>query len=196
MPDVPARRSDARQNRAALLRASGELLAESGPGFSLNAIAHRAGVGTATAYRHFAGAREVVEAYLDGLTGDLLTALDAVPPGDPLVRLRRMCAIWVAKAADWGVAVAAVRSARGFLARLDEGDAFIVALHQRLAAVLTECVRAGHLPRQEMRYAVLTWITLFDERVVTDLVASNGWSPDRVARRLTTTLLRAYGRAE
>lgn len=192
----PARRADATRNRAALLRAAAELLSEGGPGFSLETVAARAGVSTSTAYRNFADGHDVVDAYLRQLGADLLAAFDAVPhdaPADPLARLRALCRVWVVQAAGWGRSVAPLRSPEGFLARMARDEGFSTGLYQRLAEALGACMRAGQLPRSELRYAVLVWVTLFDERLVVDLVTTEGWSPERVAKRLTTTLIRACG---
>ncbi|MCX4825717.1 TetR/AcrR family transcriptional regulator [Streptomyces sp. NBC_01142] len=49
----PARRTDARLNRARLLAAAQEVFAEAGPEASLNEIARRADIGPGTLYRHF-----------------------------------------------------------------------------------------------------------------------------------------------
>jgi AcrR family transcriptional regulator len=60
----PARalRADARQNREKLLAAAAELFAASGMEVSLQAVAHRAGVGIGTLYRHFPTRNALVEA--------------------------------------------------------------------------------------------------------------------------------------
>ncbi|ACU36649.1 TetR/AcrR family transcriptional regulator [Actinosynnema pretiosum subsp. pretiosum] len=60
----PRLRSDARRNRDRLLEAANEVIAESGPDASLEEIARRAGVGSATLHRHFGGRAELLEAVL------------------------------------------------------------------------------------------------------------------------------------
>jgi len=84
-----------------------------------------------------------------------------------------------------------LRSPRGFLARLADGDPFITGLYEHLGRLLRTAIRAGVLPRQDVRYAVLIWVTIFDERVVVDLVGDLGLSPRQAARRMTRTLLAA-----
>jgi hypothetical protein len=49
----------------------------------------------------------------------------------------------------------------------------------------------GALPEQDLRYAVLMWVTIFDERVVVDLTGSLGLTPDEAADQMTATLLSA-----
>jgi AcrR family transcriptional regulator len=185
-------RSDARRSREALLAAVAALLAERGPGFTLTDAARRAGVATATAYRHFPSAEDAVAAYYDPLCAGLLDALNAVPdPGDPEELIRRICREWTIQAAGWGPAAVYLRSPRGFLDRLESGDPFITALHARLAAVLYAAAAAGTVRVADRRYATLLWVTLFDERVVVDLTHTRGLSPGEAAARLTVALLAA-----
>jgi AcrR family transcriptional regulator len=191
-PTARPLRRDAQEHRDALLAAVGALLAERGPGFSLSEVAQRAGVSNATAYRHFCDATDAIDGYSDRLTRGLLAAFDALRPApDPLTAIRELGQEWVQEAAGWGPAAVYLRSPRGFLARLGDGDPFITGLHERLERLLRSAIRAGVLPRQDVRYAVLIWVTIFDERVVVDLVGDLGLSPRQAARRMTGTLLAA-----
>lgn len=58
-------RKDAAENRARLLAAAGELFAERGLAVTLNDIAHHAGLGVGTAYRHFANKEQVIDALFE-----------------------------------------------------------------------------------------------------------------------------------
>lgn len=62
----PARplRKDALRNRGLLIQAARELFAERGLEASLDDVAHRAGLGVGTAYRHFANKYELAQAIL------------------------------------------------------------------------------------------------------------------------------------
>ncbi len=59
-PQKPLRR-DAARNRARILAAAGELFSERGLGVTLNDVAHHAGVGVGTVYRHFPDKTELIE---------------------------------------------------------------------------------------------------------------------------------------
>ncbi len=61
----PPRRADAQRNRAAIIEAAGEILHRDGAQASLEEIARRAGVGSATLHRHFPGQRALLEAVFD-----------------------------------------------------------------------------------------------------------------------------------
>lgn len=58
-------RADARRNRDRLVAAANAVIAETGPGASLEEIARRAGVGSATLHRHFPQRAQLLEAVLD-----------------------------------------------------------------------------------------------------------------------------------
>lgn len=70
-------RKDAVRNRAALLEAARAVFAERGLDASLDDIAHRAGLGVGTAYRHFANKQEVVAALFDQAIDDLIANVEA-----------------------------------------------------------------------------------------------------------------------
>ncbi|MFC8716688.1 TetR/AcrR family transcriptional regulator [Kitasatospora sp. NPDC057198] len=66
-PNAP-QRADARRNRAHLLRVAGELLAADGLRVSFDDLAHHAGVGVGTVYRHFPTKNDLFRAVLaDGV---------------------------------------------------------------------------------------------------------------------------------
>lgn len=96
MADLLARplglRTDAARNRARLLDvARGQHAA--GEGLSLNAIAHEAGVGVGTAYRHFPTHQAVLEALaIDAFEAVLERARAVVDLPDPAAALRGVVA--------------------------------------------------------------------------------------------------------
>ncbi|GIE32758.1 hypothetical protein Ait01nite_058030 [Actinoplanes italicus] len=184
------RRGDARLRRAALLAAVGELLAERGTAFSLADAAGLAGLSTATAYRNFADTDSAVDAFWAELTAELLDAFDRLPAADPIGDIRAVCREWVAQASRWGAAAVHVRSPRGVLARRGAEDPFVGGLYERLARRVEAAIAAGLVPSQDVRFAVLMWITVFDERAVVDLTRTLGWTADRTAGHLTEALLR------
>ena len=184
------RRRDAQVRRDQLLTAVGTLLTAGMRDFTLTQLAHLAGVSVATTYRNFPDTTAAITAYSDRLTSGLLVAFATVPPDvDPVAELRAICDTWVEHAASWGPAVVHLRSPQGILARRLAGEPFIVALCQRLSEVLHRCVATGAVPRQDLDFAVLAWITLLDERVIVDLTRTMHWPVPAVAAQLTHTLL-------
>jgi AcrR family transcriptional regulator len=64
-PVVRPMRKDAARNRELLIDAAREVFAARGRDASLDEIAHHAGLGVGTAYRHFANKHEIIAAILD-----------------------------------------------------------------------------------------------------------------------------------
>ncbi|WP_377266851.1 TetR/AcrR family transcriptional regulator [Peterkaempfera sp. SMS 1(5)a] len=67
-------RADARRNRAKVLTAAGEALAEHGLDVPLGEIARRAGVGAGTVYRHFPSKQALLEAVFAQHLNDLVAS--------------------------------------------------------------------------------------------------------------------------
>ncbi|ABW15352.1 putative transcriptional regulator, TetR family [Parafrankia sp. EAN1pec] len=187
-------RSDFLASRRDLLDAVGRLLARNGRRFSLVDLAAEAGVSTATAYRHFADVHDALDVYYLQLIDVLVTDIRALAVGeDHLGNFEVVCEVWVRSAARWGRAAVHVRSAQGYLARLQARDDLVSKLHQVLAPVVLGLVDNGVLPPQEPEYAVLLWASVFDERVIVDLLDTLGWSVEQVAQKLTASALRMLG---
>ena len=71
-PAGPRQRSDARKNRAALLAAARELVAETGPqSLTVVAVAKRAGLNRGTAYLHFKTRDQLLQAIGDSFSQDV-----------------------------------------------------------------------------------------------------------------------------
>jgi AcrR family transcriptional regulator len=87
-PDRPLRK-DAARNRALLLEAAREVFAERGLEATLDDVAHRAGVGIGTAYRHFANKQELAAALfadtIDKMVAEAEAAIEIEDPWESLV---------------------------------------------------------------------------------------------------------------
>jgi AcrR family transcriptional regulator len=83
-PDAKPVRKDVARNRALLLASAKVVFAEQGLDATLDDIAKHAGVGTGTAYRHFANKQEIAAEVL-GQASESMTqdALDALEIDDP-----------------------------------------------------------------------------------------------------------------
>ncbi|WP_169812687.1 TetR/AcrR family transcriptional regulator [Nocardia acidivorans] len=179
-------RSDAQRSRVLLVDAVRKLLRAGRIGFSIPELAAEAGVGVATAYRHFATPHDAMQAFHRRAIEQLLEAFAEVgTAADAVERFHRCCRTWVDQAMQWGPAVRYVRSSSGFIERLNRGDEAITAMHDILADVLNALALEGKTPESDVTYAVLLWITIFDERVVYDLAEHRGWSPAEITDHLT-----------
>ncbi|HET6504225.1 MAG TPA: helix-turn-helix domain-containing protein [Amycolatopsis sp.] len=183
-------RRDTARTRDRLLDAAGELLAERGVGFSLPDLARASGVATATVYRHFEDVGDVHREFYYRLIDELVTELTAIP-SRATTRFEHIGDRWVDLAIHWGRAATRIRSSDGFLERVTADDPPTSALYAALAPVIEELVADKVIPAQNTRYAVLLWITIFDERVIVDL-AGLDWPPRRISRSLSASLLAAW----
>jgi AcrR family transcriptional regulator len=176
---APARgsRADSRRNRARLLTAAGAELRRGGQ-FTLADVARRAGLSTATAYRHFRSAEEVVDAYVGGFWDDV----DARTRGVAADDLAGFCRVWVDAVLDWGAALVYLRSRDGFLARRAAGDARVGRLRAvaepRIAARLRA---AGTSSGSELSYVLAVWNALADPREILDQHATLGRTRDQLS---------------
>ena len=84
-PD-PAPRADKRRNREALLAAADELIARDGAAVSLEEVARRAGVGSATLHRHFPGRFALLQAVFHERVASLCAGVEDGDPGAALVQ--------------------------------------------------------------------------------------------------------------
>lgn len=107
----------------------------------------------------------------------------------PLERFARICVRWTDLATQWGTAAAHIRSAQGFLERSRSGEPQTSALHDTLAPVVEALIAEGHIPDQDIDYAILLWVDIFDERAVVDLTSTLGWTSRHVARALSGSVL-------
>jgi AcrR family transcriptional regulator len=124
-------RVDATRNRERIIAAAREAFVEHGPAVPLDAIAHRAGVGNATLYRHFSDRHElihVVASYsLARITEQAEAALEEET--DAFEALRR----FVHRAADERVGALCSLLFEGF----DKNDPHVVDARLRLEAAVT-----------------------------------------------------------
>lgn len=183
-------RSDFLASREVLLNAVEVLLVRQGQWFSLIDLAKEAGMSTATAYRHFNDSDEVLNAYYERLIHGLTAEIQAVPAHlSAFVRFEMICSVWVKQALRWFGAAVQIRSASGYLLRVQAGSKLICELHETLLPVVNALIESGEIPSQTQDYAVLMWVTIFDERVIADLYQALGWSVNRITEELTDSAI-------
>ncbi|HEU4541072.1 MAG TPA: TetR/AcrR family transcriptional regulator [Jiangellaceae bacterium] len=150
-------RADAQRNRDRIIAAARDAFLETGPDVALDAIAHRAGVGNATVYRHFADRDELVLAValsaIDRIIAHADLAIAAEP--DAFEALRR----FAFKAADERIgSLSAV-----FCGVVEPSDPRVVDARVRFEAavdrVMDRARRAGQLRPDVERGDLLAAIT-------------------------------------
>ncbi|MFC5502607.1 TetR/AcrR family transcriptional regulator [Lysinimonas soli] len=170
----------------------GDLLERQGLDFTLPDLARESGVATATVYRHFDDMHELRAEFYNQIVDDLLDAFRETSRGFRGIELfRRIGEAWLSTSRRWVKAATFIRSAEGFLQRVNAGDPLSAGLHEVLAPVIQDLIDDGVIPPQDLRYAVLIWTTLFDERIIVDLRTTLEWSEETVAGQLGETVLAA-----
>jgi AcrR family transcriptional regulator len=121
-------RADARRNREMIIAAAGDLFLRDGANASLEEIARRAGVGSATLHRHFPTRRSLLETVYSDHVQELCDAAESVAadhsPAEALIAWLRLVAaratvnngLAVAMAADEDGAPASLQSCHARLA--------------------------------------------------------------------------------
>jgi len=184
-------RRDTARTRDRLLDAAGGLLADRGLGFSLPDLARASGVATATVYRHFDDVHQVHREFHCRMIDELVARFAASDRARGRARLEQINDRWADLALRWGRASVHIRSSEGFLERMRASDQPISELYAALSPVVDDLVVDEVIPKQDLNYALLLWITIFDERVIVDL-AGLGWTARRISRTLTASLLAAW----
>jgi AcrR family transcriptional regulator len=185
-----SQRTDARQSRDALVAAVGEIVGRTGvvPA-RLSEVAAVAGVSTATAYRHFASAAEVVSAHLLQLPEFAVSQFSRQrPAADPVDRLHQWNTAWVGACRAFGPTSVFLRSPAGFLARREVGDGPVT-----FVCNVVEPLLAAVDPVDPLSL-LLVWNAISDPREVLDMERSLGWGSRRIARFLTDTTVAASSR--
>lgn len=185
-------RSDSVRTRQRLLEAAEKLLRVDGVGFSMPDVARAAEVSITSVYRHFENVTDLCNAYhasrISELSGVFETARSDLRG---FALYQRVCHEWVDHSSEWAASVVHIRSPQGFLVRVRDGEPVTSQLFNVLASVVEMLIDDGVIPPQNTELAILTWITLFDERVLLDLELTLGWSSDMIADHLAQRVLAA-----
>ena len=183
-------RSDTRRNLRSLIKAAGELAREDPSKLSIPNIAERAQIGSATAYRYYSTVDHILAAYVAGVVDELreFTTGSASEGRDLfLATLRR----WMQLLDEHGAAIIQLRSRRGFLERLDDGELVISALVEAWQRPVMELMDHLGIDHDQLKYAMFLLNIMFDAREIEDLRARSGFDDDRIVNLLASTYIAA-----
>ncbi|GAA3035769.1 helix-turn-helix domain-containing protein [Streptosporangium longisporum] len=178
-------RADARHNRDRIVAAAGEAFATRGLDVPMTAIARRAGVGTATLYRHFPTRESLVtEVFADRFTACASVVDDALADPDPWRGFRtvieRVCAM---QAVDRGFTAAFLRA---FPGAADFGRERARAEHG-FAELTRRAKESGHL-RADFDHTDLTLLLMANNGITAD----SAEAASAASRRLVAYLLHSF----
>jgi AcrR family transcriptional regulator len=190
-------RSDTRRNRRRLLDAVGELAREAPGQLTMQAVASRAEIGPATAYRYYSSMDDVLAAYVLSVVEELRDfSARSTAEGRPL--FDSVVDKWVDLLAEHGPALVQLRSRQGYLERLNDGDAIITAVRDAWNGPVLGLLDDIGLPNEMIGYALFLCNMMFDPREIQDLVQVADLSRREVITRLTEAYsgaLRGWARA-
>ena len=183
-------RSDTRRNHRQLLKAVGELAREAPDQLTMQAVASRAEIGPATAYRYYSSLDDVLAAYVLSVVEELRDfSVTSTAKGRPL--FDSVVNKWVDLLAEHGPALVQLRSRLGYLERLKSGNAIIVAMHDAWSEPVRGLLDDIGLPDTMVEYALFLANMMFDPREIQDLLQQTEMSRQEIITRLTE----AYGGA-
>lgn len=172
------------------MEAVGQIAREAPDELTMQAIAARAEIGAATAYRYFSTIDDVLATYtlrvaeeLDGFSGE--SALEGRKLFDAVV------AKWMELVDEHGAVMVRLRSRRGYLERLHAGDKTIRTMQSAWTRPVRELLDELGLPSREIEHALFLWNIIFDPREINDLLTEAGLTPSAVAARLTSAYIGA-----
>lgn len=177
------RRIDAQRNRARLLRAAGELF-RSDESATMPAIAERAELSVATAYRFFPSLRDLRSEYLRSVIEELVFYSEkSTATGRDL--FDDVLGEWLRLQREYGDAIIHLRSREGYLTRLHSGEPVITAVRRAWSEPVRQLLAHLGLQDVDIEDALYLHNLLFDPRDVRDLRTQRGWTDVTIAHRLT-----------
>jgi AcrR family transcriptional regulator len=190
-------RSDTRRNRRRLLEAVGELAREAPDQLTMQAVASRAEIGPATAYRYYSSIDDVLAAYVLSVVEELRDfSAASTAAGRPL--FDSVVDKWVDLLAEHGPALVQLRSRRGYLERLHDGNEIIAAMRDAWSGPVLGLLDDIGLPNEMIEYALFLGNMIYDPREIQDLLQETGLSRREIVTRLSEAYrgaLRGWARA-
>ncbi|MGK3647130.1 TetR/AcrR family transcriptional regulator [Pseudarthrobacter enclensis] len=174
------------RNKRKLLNAAGELLRSDPHNASMPAIAEKAQLSVATAYRYFPTLEELHNAYLHSVLVNLRDyTLASNLHGKKL--FENVVTRWVQLLETYGPAMVQVRSKEGFLTRLRSGDEVIRTVHDAWERPIREVLRELGVSEERFEFALLFYNSMFDPREINDILENSEEATEAIK-----TLVNAY----
>lgn len=187
------RRIDAQRNRARLLRAAGALF-RTDESVTMPAIAERAELSVATAYRFFPSLHDLRSEYLRSVIAELADYSErSAATGGAL--FDDVLGEWLRLQQKYGDAIIHLRSREGYLTRLHSGEPVITTVRLAWSEPVGQLLAHLGIQDLDIEDALYLHNILFDPRDVRDLRSQRGWTDAVIARRLTDAycaLLRSW----
>lgn len=191
-PRQRAPRQDAIRNERALIEAVGQLLEESPEEATMPAVAERAGVSLATAYRNFPTLDLLHRRFMLNVVERAYGTTSRYEERG-IALFERILGHWVDVIEVYGPAMVLVRSREGFLTRLREGEAQAMALDRMWGRAIRDLMAEAGIDEHRYPLALALYNTLLNSREILDLRAGGGMDKPEIVAHLSRVYRAALG---
>jgi AcrR family transcriptional regulator len=181
-PRQRALRQDAIRNQRLLVEAVGALLRQDPESATMAAVAERAGLSLATAYRYFPTLDDLHRRFMLSVIEQLSESIDGIR-STGTQRFEDILRRWLIVVAEYGPAMVWVRSREGFLTRLAVGEAHTAALDRTWGSAIKQMLADIDVAEDQYPFALALQNSICNSREVMDL---------RTAKKLSDEELVAY----
>ncbi|GAA2175910.1 TetR family transcriptional regulator [Agrococcus versicolor] len=179
-----APRQDAIRNERALVAAVGELLREDPEEATMPAVAERAGLSLATAYRYFPTLEQLHRRFMLSVVEHAdATTTDFEQRGREL--FERILAHWIDVVSVYGPAMVLVRSREGFLVRLEAGEGQASALDRMWGRAIRDLMREAGVAESRYPLALGLYNALLNSREILDVRDATGMADGALVQHLS-----------
>jgi AcrR family transcriptional regulator len=175
-------RQDSIRNQQELVVAVGELLREDPGSATMPAVAERAGLSLATAYRYFPTLDELHRKFMLSVIDELYESTkDLKSTGMDL--FKDTMAQWLKVVAEYGPAMVLVRSREGFLTRLQAGEPHAHALERVWGPPVRQLLEEANIDGDQLPYALSLFNAMFNSREIMDFRAVASMPDEQLVQR-------------
>ncbi len=173
------------RNESALLEAAGELLREDPANATMPAIAKRARLSTATAYRYFESLDTLHRAYIIQVVSKLAD-FSAECPLQGRELLEAVLAEWLKVVLQYGPVMVAIRSRQGFLMRLKAGERLTKLLEESWGRPIRDLMSENGIGAEHFPFALALSNALFNSRELLDAHDALGLDDQALVTRMAS----------
>lgn len=182
-PRQRAVRQDSLRNQQALVDAVGELLREDPESATMAAVAERAGVSIATAYRYHPTLDSLHRTFMLSVVWRLDDATRNLN-SKGVERFQQILEEWLPIVSDYGEAMVLIRSREGFLSRYLNGEPHAVALDRIWGDAIKQMLEAQGIDSDQYPFALSLYNSLVNSREILDLMEATKASHQAIASHL------------
>ncbi|MFF2319136.1 TetR/AcrR family transcriptional regulator [Arthrobacter sp. NPDC058097] len=175
-------RQDSIRNQQELVVAVGELLREDPDSATMPAVAERAGLSLATAYRYFPTLDELHRKFMLSVIDELHESTKTLQ-STGMDLFRGTMAQWLQVVAEYGPAMVLVRSREGFLTRLKAGEPHARALERVWGPPIRQLLEEANIDGNQLPYALSLFNAMFNSREIMDFRAVENIPDEQLVER-------------